>query len=76
MQMLEAVLDVCNKHARIPACGMISQYNKTAQDKDGVTNLFAVRFFLDCPVQAVASLIIFIANVHDRGSDCTPSELW
>lgn len=41
-KMLEAVLDVCNKHARIPACGMISQYNKTAQDKDGVTNLFAI----------------------------------
>lgn len=41
--MLEAVLDVCNKNARIVACGMISQYNKTAADRDGVSNLFNVR---------------------------------
>ena len=40
MQMLEAVLNVCNLNARIPACGMISQYN--VPDKEGVRNLFAV----------------------------------
>ena len=39
--MLEAVLSVCNQNARIPACGMISQYN--VPDKEGVKNLFAVR---------------------------------
>ena len=40
VQMLEAVLNVCNQNARIPACGMISQYN--VPDKEGVRNLFAV----------------------------------
>lgn len=40
--MLEAVLNVCNNNARIPACGMISQYN--VPDKEGVRNLFAVGF--------------------------------
>ena len=40
LQMLEAVLDVCNKGARIAACGMISDYNK--KDKYGITNLFNV----------------------------------
>ena len=40
VQMLEAVLNVCNRNARIPACGMISQYN--IQDKEGIKNLFAV----------------------------------
>ncbi|KAL3157229.1 hypothetical protein ABBQ38_001466 [Trebouxia sp. C0009 RCD-2024] len=39
-EMLEAVLDVCNKNARIPTCGMISQYN--VPDKVGVRNLFQV----------------------------------
>ena len=40
LQMLEAVLTVCNKDARIPVCGMISQYN--VEDKEGVKNLFLV----------------------------------
>lgn len=40
VQMLEAVLSVCNKDARIPVCGMISQYN--VEDKEGVKNLFLV----------------------------------
>ena len=33
-------MNVCNNRARIPACGMISQYN--VPDKEGVRNLFAV----------------------------------
>lgn len=39
-KMLEAVLDVCNSGARIPCCGMISQYN--VQEKEGIRNLFNV----------------------------------
>ena len=38
--MLEAVLDVCNSGARIPCCGMISQYN--VQEKEGIRNLLNV----------------------------------
>ena len=39
-QMLEAVLNVANSRARIPCCGMISQYN--VQDKEGIRNMFMV----------------------------------
>ena len=39
-QMLEAVLNVANSKARIPCCGMISQYN--VQDKEGIRNMFMV----------------------------------
>ncbi|XP_057730490.1 2-alkenal reductase (NADP(+)-dependent)-like [Arachis stenosperma] len=38
-KMLEAVLNHVNKHARIPLCGMISQYNKVWTERDGVRNL-------------------------------------
>jgi NADPH-dependent curcumin reductase CurA len=38
--MLEAVLNVANSKARIPCCGMISQYN--VQDKEGIRNMFMV----------------------------------
>ncbi|MED6161072.1 hypothetical protein PIB30_057342 [Stylosanthes scabra] len=38
-KMLEAVLDHVNKHARIPLCGMISQYDKVWTERDGVRNL-------------------------------------
>lgn len=40
-EMLEAVLDVANDFARIAACGMISQYNRT-DDPEGIHNLFQV----------------------------------
>lgn len=39
-KMLEAVLNVANSRARIPCCGMISQYN--VQDKEGIRNMFMV----------------------------------
>uniref|UniRef100_A0A7N0TGB5 Enoyl reductase (ER) domain-containing protein n=1 Tax=Kalanchoe fedtschenkoi TaxID=63787 RepID=A0A7N0TGB5_KALFE len=38
-KMLEAVLNRVNVHARIPVCGMISQYNKAWSDREGVRNL-------------------------------------
>ncbi|KAI9072992.1 hypothetical protein K1719_045025 [Acacia pycnantha] len=38
-RMLEAVLNHVNKHARIPLCGMISQYNKVWTEREGVRNL-------------------------------------
>ncbi|XP_057450442.1 2-alkenal reductase (NADP(+)-dependent)-like [Lotus japonicus] len=38
-KMLEAVLNHVNKCARIPLCGMISQYNKVWTERDGVRNL-------------------------------------
>lgn len=31
-RMLEAVLNHVNSHARIPLCGMISQYNKVKEE--------------------------------------------
>ncbi|KAK2999609.1 hypothetical protein RJ639_022844 [Escallonia herrerae] len=37
--MLEAVLNHVNKGARIPLCGMISQYNKIWTQREGVRNL-------------------------------------
>ncbi|XP_047342014.1 2-alkenal reductase (NADP(+)-dependent)-like [Impatiens glandulifera] len=38
-KMLEAVLNNVNKGAKIPLCGMISEYNKAWTDRDGVRNL-------------------------------------
>ncbi|XP_057457800.1 2-alkenal reductase (NADP(+)-dependent)-like [Lotus japonicus] len=38
-EMLEAVLNHVNKYARIPLCGMISQYNKVWTEREGVRNL-------------------------------------
>ncbi|KAJ8627812.1 hypothetical protein MRB53_021119 [Persea americana] len=38
-KMLEAVLNHVNKHARIPLCGMISQYNQVWSNREGVRNL-------------------------------------
>lgn len=38
-KMLEAALNHVNKHARIPLCGMISQYNKVWTEREGVRNL-------------------------------------
>ncbi|XP_028785643.1 2-alkenal reductase (NADP(+)-dependent)-like [Neltuma alba] len=38
-KMLEAVLNHVNKFARIPLCGMISQYNKVWREREGVRNL-------------------------------------
>ncbi|KAI4334118.1 hypothetical protein L6164_018849 [Bauhinia variegata] len=38
-KMLEAVLNHVNQHARIPLCGMISQYNKVWTEREGVRNL-------------------------------------
>ncbi|XP_061336657.1 2-alkenal reductase (NADP(+)-dependent)-like [Gastrolobium bilobum] len=38
-KMLEAVLNHVNKCARIPLCGMISQYNKVWTEREGVRNL-------------------------------------
>ncbi|KAI4353209.1 hypothetical protein L6164_002174 [Bauhinia variegata] len=38
-KMLEAVLNHVNLHARIPLCGMISQYNKVWTEREGVRNL-------------------------------------
>jgi len=37
--MLEAVLNHVNRHARIPVCGMISQYKKIWTERQGVRNL-------------------------------------
>ena len=33
-------MNVANSRARIPCCGMISQYN--VQDKEGIRNMFMV----------------------------------
>ncbi|XP_018848449.1 2-alkenal reductase (NADP(+)-dependent)-like [Juglans regia] len=41
-EMLEAVLNHVNKHARIPICGMISQYKKKWTDRHGVRNLLNI----------------------------------
>ncbi|KAL3742164.1 hypothetical protein ACJRO7_017619 [Eucalyptus globulus] len=38
-RMLEAVLNHVNSRARIPLCGMISQYNKVWTEREGVRNL-------------------------------------
>ncbi|THG13110.1 hypothetical protein TEA_011690 [Camellia sinensis var. sinensis] len=38
-KMLEAVLNNVNKGARIPLCGMISQYNQRWTEREGVRNL-------------------------------------
>uniref|UniRef100_A0A7N2MCA8 Uncharacterized protein n=1 Tax=Quercus lobata TaxID=97700 RepID=A0A7N2MCA8_QUELO len=38
-EMLEAVLNHVNRHARIPVCGMISQYKKIWTERQGVRNL-------------------------------------
>ncbi|KAL9322577.1 hypothetical protein ACSQ67_010630 [Phaseolus vulgaris] len=38
-KMLESVLNHVNKYARIPLCGMISQYNQVWTERDGVRNL-------------------------------------
>ncbi|KAH7842121.1 hypothetical protein Vadar_001719 [Vaccinium darrowii] len=38
-KMLEAVLNHVNRGARIPVCGMISQYNKRWTEREGVRNL-------------------------------------
>ncbi|KAI5340317.1 hypothetical protein L3X38_019591 [Prunus dulcis] len=38
-RMLEAVLNHVNKHAKIPLCGMISEYNKAWTEREGVRNL-------------------------------------
>ncbi|XP_045804726.1 2-alkenal reductase (NADP(+)-dependent)-like [Trifolium pratense] len=41
-KMLEAVLNHVNMNARIPLCGMISQYNKVWTERDGVRNLLNI----------------------------------
>ncbi|PIA57827.1 hypothetical protein AQUCO_00500028v1 [Aquilegia coerulea] len=38
-KMLEAVLNHVNYRARIPVCGMISQYNQVWNEREGVRNL-------------------------------------
>ncbi|CAK8535515.1 unnamed protein product [Lathyrus sativus] len=38
-KMLEAVLNHVNKRAKIPLCGMISQYNKVWTEREGVRSL-------------------------------------
>ncbi|CAH2080585.1 unnamed protein product [Thlaspi arvense] len=38
-KMLEAVLNHVNKYARIPLCGMISDYNTPWTEREGVRNL-------------------------------------
>lgn len=40
--VLEQVIDMCRPHARIVACGMISQYDLPDQEKYGVKNLFNI----------------------------------
>lgn len=39
-KMLEAVLNHVNHHARIPLCGMISQYNKVIQSYIRISFIF------------------------------------
>ncbi|KAG4170823.1 hypothetical protein ERO13_A12G173933v2 [Gossypium hirsutum] len=41
-KMLEAVLNHVNPHARIPVCGMISQYNQIWTEREGVRNLLNI----------------------------------
>ncbi|XP_057822946.1 uncharacterized protein LOC131035288 isoform X1 [Cryptomeria japonica] len=41
-QMLEAVLNHINMNARIPLCGMISQYNQDWKESYGVRNIFTL----------------------------------
>ncbi|OVA11496.1 Alcohol dehydrogenase superfamily [Macleaya cordata] len=38
-KMLEAVLNHVNSRARIPVCGMISQYNQRLSEREGIRNL-------------------------------------
>lgn len=38
-KMLESVLNHVNKFARIPLCGMISQYNQVWTEREGIRNL-------------------------------------
>uniref|UniRef100_A0A383WMI6 Alcohol dehydrogenase-like C-terminal domain-containing protein n=1 Tax=Tetradesmus obliquus TaxID=3088 RepID=A0A383WMI6_TETOB len=40
--VLETVIEMCRPHARIVACGMISQYDLPDEEKYGVKNLFHV----------------------------------
>ncbi|KAB8551735.1 hypothetical protein FH972_025624 [Carpinus fangiana] len=41
-KMLEVVLNHVNKHARIPVCGMISQYKEMWTEREGVRNLLNI----------------------------------
>eukprot|EP00879_Flechtneria_rotunda_P027486 GHRR01029447.1.p1 GENE.GHRR01029447.1~~GHRR01029447.1.p1 ORF type:complete len:287 (-),score=87.27 GHRR01029447.1:276-1136(-) len=41
--VLEKVLDIAKSHARIPCCGMISQYDLPEDKRYGVKNLYQVR---------------------------------
>ncbi|KAL5573339.1 hypothetical protein UlMin_022936 [Ulmus minor] len=41
-KMLEAVLNHVNQYAKIPVCGMISDYNKVWKERDGVRNLLNI----------------------------------
>ncbi|KAE8736257.1 zinc metalloprotease [Hibiscus syriacus] len=41
-KLLEAVLNHVNLHARIPVCGMISQYNQSWREREGVRNLLNI----------------------------------
>ncbi|KAF9593526.1 hypothetical protein IFM89_024019 [Coptis chinensis] len=41
-KMLEAVLNHVNYRARIPVCGMISQYNQVWTEREGVRNLLNI----------------------------------
>ncbi len=60
-QMLEAVLNVANSKARIPCCGMISQYN--VQDKEGIRNMFMVSLIFSLDVLYLTDQLLLLSRL-------------
>ena len=63
-QILEAVLDLANDHARVPICGQISQYN--AKEPAGLRN---VRILLDKSVMMQGFRVGSYLDLRDHALD-------